>query len=58
MLAFALTWLLREVPLATSTHSADAIPPLRDERSAVEAAHYPDRRAQRAVMYSVRYWIL
>jgi EmrB/QacA subfamily drug resistance transporter len=39
VLAFGLTWLLREVPLATSTHAADAIPPLRDERSAVEAAH-------------------
>ena len=38
VLAFALAWLLREVPLATSTRSADAIPPLRDERSAVEAA--------------------
>jgi hypothetical protein len=39
VLAFALTWLLREVPLATSTHAADAIPPPRDERTAVEAAH-------------------
>jgi hypothetical protein len=45
LLAFGLTWLLREVPLATSTRSADAIPPLRDEqtavdeRTAVNAAH-------------------
>jgi EmrB/QacA subfamily drug resistance transporter len=37
-LAFALTWLLREVPLRTGTHSTDAIPPQRDERSAAEAA--------------------
>jgi MFS family permease len=38
LLAFALTWLLREVPLRTGTHAADAIPPQRDERSAAEAA--------------------
>jgi EmrB/QacA subfamily drug resistance transporter len=39
LLAFALTWLLREVPLSTGSHAGDAIPPLRDERSAVEAAN-------------------
>jgi hypothetical protein len=38
LLAFALTWLLREVPLRSGTHAADAIPPQRDERSAAEAA--------------------
>jgi EmrB/QacA subfamily drug resistance transporter len=38
LLAFALTWLLREVPLRTGAHAADAIPPPRDERSAAEAA--------------------
>jgi len=38
LLAFALTWLLREVPLSSGSHAADAVPPLRDERSAVEAA--------------------
>jgi EmrB/QacA subfamily drug resistance transporter len=41
LLAFALTWLLREVPLGTGTHTAEPIPPLREERSAVEAAHEP-----------------
>jgi len=39
LLAFALTWLLREVPLSRGAHAADPIPPLRDERTAVEAAH-------------------
>jgi MFS family permease len=39
LLAFALTWLLREVPLSSGTHAADPIPPPRDERTAVEAAH-------------------
>jgi EmrB/QacA subfamily drug resistance transporter len=38
LLAFALTWLLREVPLRTEAHAGEAIPPLRDERSAAEAA--------------------
>jgi EmrB/QacA subfamily drug resistance transporter len=38
LLAFALTWLLREVPLREGTHAADAIPPQRDERAAAEAA--------------------
>jgi EmrB/QacA subfamily drug resistance transporter len=38
LLAFALTWLLREVPLRTQAHAGDAIPPPRDPRSAVEAA--------------------
>jgi hypothetical protein len=38
LLAFALTWLLREVPLRTGAHAGDAIPPQRDERSAAEAA--------------------
>jgi hypothetical protein len=35
--AFGLTWLLREVPLRTHTRAGDAVPPPRDERSAVEA---------------------
>jgi EmrB/QacA subfamily drug resistance transporter len=38
VIAFALTWLLREVPLRTHTRPGDAVPPQRDERSAVEAA--------------------
>jgi EmrB/QacA subfamily drug resistance transporter len=38
LLAFALTWLLREVPLSSGAHAGEAIPPLREERSAVEAA--------------------
>jgi EmrB/QacA subfamily drug resistance transporter len=38
LLAFALTWLLREVPLRTHARAGDAIPPLRDEGAAVEAA--------------------
>jgi EmrB/QacA subfamily drug resistance transporter len=38
VLAFALAWVLREVPLRTGAHAADAIPPQRDERSAAEAA--------------------
>ena len=38
LVAFALTWLLREVPLRTQAHAGDAIPPLRDEDTAVEAA--------------------
>jgi EmrB/QacA subfamily drug resistance transporter len=38
LLAFALTWLLRELPLRTGAHAVDAIPPQRDERSAAEAA--------------------
>jgi hypothetical protein len=38
LVAFALTWLLREVPLREGTHATDAIPPQRDERAAAEAA--------------------
>jgi EmrB/QacA subfamily drug resistance transporter len=38
ILAFALTWLLREVPLRTQAHTGDVIPPPRDPRTAVEAA--------------------
>jgi hypothetical protein len=38
VLAFALTWLLRDVPLRTHSRVGDAVPPPRDERSAVEAA--------------------
>jgi EmrB/QacA subfamily drug resistance transporter len=38
LLAFALAWLVHEVPLRTGTHAADAITPPRDERSATEAA--------------------
>jgi hypothetical protein len=38
LVAFALAWLLREVPLRSSAHAADPIPPQRDERSAAEAA--------------------
>ena len=38
LLAFALSWLLREVPLRTAAHAGDAIPPQRDERAAAEAA--------------------
>jgi EmrB/QacA subfamily drug resistance transporter len=38
LLAFALTWLLREVPLRTHSSRGDAIPPPRDEQTAVEAA--------------------
>jgi EmrB/QacA subfamily drug resistance transporter len=38
ILAFALTWLLREVPLRTQAHTGDVIPPPRDPRAAVEAA--------------------
>jgi EmrB/QacA subfamily drug resistance transporter len=38
LLAFALAWLLNEVPLRTGTHAADAIPPPRDPRAATEAA--------------------
>jgi EmrB/QacA subfamily drug resistance transporter len=37
VVAFGLTWLLREVPLRTHTRAGDAVPPQRDERSAVEA---------------------
>src|SRR3954453_3081725 len=38
LLAFALPWLLRDVPLQTRAQTEDAIPPPRDERSAREAA--------------------
>ena len=38
LLAFLLTWLLREVPLQTRTHPVEAIPPQRDPRTAEEAA--------------------
>jgi len=38
LIAFALTWLLREVPLRTHAHAGDAVPPPRDPRAAVEAA--------------------
>ena len=38
LIAFALTWLLREVPLREETQAADAIPPQREDRSAAEAA--------------------
>jgi EmrB/QacA subfamily drug resistance transporter len=38
VVAFALTWFLREVPLRTQAHAGDAIAPPRDPRSAVEAA--------------------
>jgi EmrB/QacA subfamily drug resistance transporter len=38
LLAFALTWLLREVPLRTHSSRTEAIPPPRDEKTAVEAA--------------------
>jgi MFS family permease len=38
LLAFALTWLLREVPLQTQAQVGEAIAPPRDERSAQEAA--------------------
>jgi MFS family permease len=38
LVAFALTWLLREVPLREGTNAADAIPPQRDGRAAAEAA--------------------
>ncbi len=38
LVAFALAWLLREVPLRSSAHAADPIPPQRDEQSAAEAA--------------------
>jgi EmrB/QacA subfamily drug resistance transporter len=38
LLAFSLTWLLREVPLRSTAHAGDAIPPPRDPRAAVEAA--------------------
>jgi EmrB/QacA subfamily drug resistance transporter len=38
LLAFLLTWLLREVPLQTRAHVGDAVPPQRDPRSAEEAA--------------------
>ena len=41
VLAFALAWLLHEVPLRTGTHATDAIPPPRDPRSAAEAAGSP-----------------
>jgi EmrB/QacA subfamily drug resistance transporter len=38
VVAFALTWLLHDVPLRTQNRAGDAIPPPRDERTAVEAA--------------------
>jgi EmrB/QacA subfamily drug resistance transporter len=38
LLAFALTWMLREVPLRTQAHAGDALPPPRDPASAIEAA--------------------
>jgi Na+/melibiose symporter-like transporter len=38
LLGFALTWLLRDVPLQTRAQADDALPPPRDERSAHEAA--------------------
>src|SRR3954464_12866762 len=38
LLAFALTWLLKDEPLQASARPADAIPPPRDERTAAEAA--------------------
>jgi EmrB/QacA subfamily drug resistance transporter len=37
LVAFALTWLLREVPLRTRSQPGDAIPPPRDERSNAQA---------------------
>jgi hypothetical protein len=36
--AFALAWLLREVPLRSGTQAADAIPPLPGDRSVGEVA--------------------
>jgi hypothetical protein len=38
VLAFALTWLLKDEPLKASARPAEAIPPPRDERTAAEAA--------------------
>ena len=38
LVAFALTWLLREVPLETRTHVGDAIPAPGDERDRAHAA--------------------
>jgi hypothetical protein len=38
VLAFVLTWFLREVPLRSTAHAGDGIPPPRDPRTAVEAA--------------------
>ncbi|HEX7626807.1 MAG TPA: MDR family MFS transporter [Gaiellaceae bacterium] len=38
VLAFALSWLLRELPLRTETNPGDAIPPQRAARSAAEVA--------------------
>jgi EmrB/QacA subfamily drug resistance transporter len=38
LLAFALAWMLREVPLRTASQTGDAIPPPRDEHAATEAA--------------------
>jgi EmrB/QacA subfamily drug resistance transporter len=38
LVAFALTWLLKEVPLRTHARPGDAIPPPRDEKAAAEAA--------------------
>jgi EmrB/QacA subfamily drug resistance transporter len=38
LLAFALTWLLKDEPLQASARPADAIPPPRDDRTAAEAA--------------------
>jgi EmrB/QacA subfamily drug resistance transporter len=38
LLAFALTWLLRDEPLRTAIRPGDAIPPPRDENAAAQAA--------------------
>jgi MFS family permease len=38
ILAFALTWLVRDLPLRTHPHAGDAVPPLRDESTVAEAA--------------------
>jgi EmrB/QacA subfamily drug resistance transporter len=38
LLAFALAWLIKDVPLRTGTRAGNAIPPERDPRTAVEAA--------------------
>jgi MFS family permease len=38
IVAFALTWLVRDMPLRTHSQSGDAIPPPRDAETAVRAA--------------------
>ena len=50
VLAFALTWLLRDVPLRTGTPAGDAIPPPQGDRAAHEAAALGRSRQRRVAL--------